>query len=85
MSISALEKKRLVWRCRRGLLENDILLQRFFTKFTSELTEGEWQAFQEMLDLGDNELLDLFLDKGDLNKKFDNGVSRSLLKKIRSA
>jgi antitoxin CptB len=85
MSISALEIKRLVWRCRRGLLENDIILQRFFAKFTSELTEEEWLAFKEMLDLGDNELLDLFLDKGELNKKFDNSVSRSLLQKIRSA
>jgi antitoxin CptB len=85
MSISALERKRLVWRCRRGLLENDIILQRFFSKFTSELTEGEWLAFKEMLDLGDNELLDLFLGKGELNKKFDNSVSRSLLQKIRSA
>ena len=85
MSISALERKRLVWRCRRGLLENDIILQRFFAKFTSELTEEEWLAFKEMLDLGDNELLDLFLGKGGLNKKFDNNVSRSLLQKIQSA
>ena len=84
MSISALERKRLVWRCRRGLLENDIILQRFFAKFTSELTEEEWLAFKEMLDLGDNELLDLFLGKEELNKKFDNSVSRSLLQKIRS-
>ncbi|MAC66889.1 MAG: succinate dehydrogenase assembly factor 2 [Proteobacteria bacterium] len=85
MSISALERKRLVWRCRRGLLENDIILQRFFSKFTSELTEGEWLAFKEMLDLGDNELLDLLLGKEELNKKFDNSVSWSLLQKIRSA
>ena len=85
MSISALERKRLVWRCRRGLLENDIILQRFFAKFTSELTEEEWLAFKEMLDLGDNELLDLILGKGERNKKFDNDVSRSVLQKIRSA
>ena len=85
MSISALERKRLVWRCRRGLLENDIILQRFFAKFKSKLTEGEWLAFKEMLDLGDNELLDLLLGKGELDKKFDNSVSRSLLQKIRSA
>lgn len=85
MSISALEIKRLVWRCRRGLLENDIILQRFFAKFASELTAGEWQAFKEMLDLGDNELLDLILGKGERNKKFDNDVSRSVLQKIRSA
>lgn len=85
MSISAEEKKRLVWRCRRGLLENDIILGRFFAKFTSELSEGEWLAFKEMLELGDNELLDLFLCRGELGKRFDNDVSRSLLQKIRSA
>tara|TARA_B100001057_G_scaffold138845_1_gene138509 strand:+ start:341 stop:598 length:258 start_codon:yes stop_codon:yes gene_type:complete len=85
MSISAEEKKRLVWRCRRGLLENDIILERFFAKFTSDLTEEEWLAFKEMLDLSDNELLDLLLGKEELNKKFDNSVSWSLLQKIRSA
>jgi antitoxin CptB len=85
MSISALERKRLVWRCRRGLLANVLILPRFFAKFTSELTEGEWIAFKEMLDLGDNELLDLFLGKRELYKKFDNSFSRSLLQKIRSA
>ena len=85
MSISALEKKRLVWRCRRGLLENDIILLRFFTKFSLDLTEGEWLALKKMLNLGDNELLDLFLGKGEPDKQFDSSASRSLLKKIRSA
>jgi antitoxin CptB len=53
------EVRRLSWRCRRGLLELDIVLQRFAEKHLATLTAKELVAFNNLLDLPDNEFLDL--------------------------
>lgn len=62
------EVRRLSWRCRRGLLELDIVLQRFSDKHLADLTKLELLAFDSLLDLPDNE----FLDVVTLRIKFTN-------------
>jgi len=57
------ELERLRWRCRRGLLELDILLARFLDRFGSELDGPKMHAFDKLLLMTDNELLDLILDR----------------------
>ena len=52
---------KLRWRCRRGLLENDLLLERFFTAHGSRITEAQSEGLQQLMDLPDNDLLDLLL------------------------
>ena len=52
---------KLRWRCRRGLLENDLFIERFFDRFASRLTVGQANALGELMDLADNDLLDLLL------------------------
>jgi len=32
---------KLRWRCRRGLLENDLLIERFFNAYADRLTEAQ--------------------------------------------
>lgn len=49
------EQRRLAWRCRRGMLELDIVLQRFMAQCFNELTLDELNAFDGMLELPDNE------------------------------
>ncbi|NOT15102.1 MAG: succinate dehydrogenase assembly factor 2 [Methylotenera sp.] len=49
------EQKRLAWRCRRGMLELDIVLQRFIAHEFNTLNLAELQAFDAMLDLPDNQ------------------------------
>ena len=51
--------KRLRWRCRRGTLENDLVLDRFLERYGERLSEREVEAFSRLLDYGDNELWDL--------------------------
>ena len=53
--LTEVESRRLAWRCRRGLLELDIVLQRFVLKHVNSLTAAEMQAFDALLDLPDNE------------------------------
>lgn len=52
------ERARIEWRCRRGLLELDLLLKRFLDRHYAGLTDREHAAFVRLLDLPDPELLD---------------------------
>ena len=53
------EVKRLSWRCRRGLLELDIVLQNFSEHHLAGLSLQELAVFDGLLDLPDNEFLDV--------------------------
>jgi antitoxin CptB len=53
--------RRLRWRCRRGLLENDIFIDRFFEQHEESLTAALVQGLLQLMDLSDNDLLDLLL------------------------
>ena len=53
------EIKRLTWRCRRGMLELDIVLQRFIQSHFDTLTNGELRQLDLLLDYPDNDFWDL--------------------------
>ena len=53
------ELNRLRWRCRRGKLENDLILARFLELRGGGITDQEVVALDRLLDLGDDELWDL--------------------------
>jgi len=52
---------KLKWRCRRGLLENDLFIERFFRHHEETLTTRQAAGLQALMDLADNDLLDLLL------------------------
>ena len=53
------ELNRLRWRCRRGLLENDVVLDRFLSAHAATLEGERLAAFEALLDYSDGELWDL--------------------------
>ncbi len=55
--------RRLIWRCRRGLLELDIVLQQFIRQHLDHLTPMQLHALEGLLEYQDNELLDLITGK----------------------
>jgi antitoxin CptB len=55
------ELNRLKWRCRRGLLENDLFVERFFRRYEATLNERQAAGMTRLMDLADNDLLDLLL------------------------
>ena len=63
---------KLKWRCRRGLLENDLFVERFFARHASGLTVHQASGLEILMDLSDNDLLDLLLGRkspeGDLDR-----------------
>ena len=59
---------KLKWRCRRGLLENDIFIDRFFKRFSATLTVRQAVALGLLMDLSDNDLLDVQLARKSLSE-----------------
>lgn len=51
--------ERMRWRCRRGMLEMDILLGRFVEQRYARLDAQQRAAFDELLDLPDTDLWDM--------------------------
>ena len=72
---------RLRWRARRGLLENDILLDRFFNTDLMQLSVEELHTLDELLRLDDNDLLDLLMGR----KISDDSRLAPLIERIRAA
>ncbi len=80
-SAAELELARLKWRCRRGMLELDLLLQPFVENRYSQLPDEERAQFHELLDLGDQQLLGYLLDK----EAPPNGQWANVISKIRDS
>ena len=57
------ELDRMHWRCRRGMLELDIVLQGFVDKHYMQLDEIELKHFDTLLSLPDNDLWDMITSK----------------------
>ncbi len=84
--IDARSLSKLKWRCRRGLLENDIFIERFFRRFESSLTVRQSQGLIALMDLSDNDLLDLHLARQTLaqvNADLDREDVREVLCMLR--
>jgi len=62
------ELSKLKWRCRRGLLENDLFIDRFFRRYADSLTTRQAAALGALMDLSDNELLDLHLGRKNISQ-----------------
>ena len=57
---------KLRWRSRRGLLENDLFIQKFFNQYESQLTVAHARGLYALMDLSDNDLLDLLLKRKEM-------------------
>jgi len=57
------ELDRIRWHCRRGLLELDLILERFNQKHLTGLDAVQLEQFKELLALDDNHLLDLIMER----------------------
>jgi len=73
--------ERVRWRTRRGLLELDIILERFVNSTYEMLDEREKQVFETLLDMPDNTLWDMIAGR----QETEHGEMQVLLEKIRAA
>jgi antitoxin CptB len=59
--MDSVQANRLKWKCRRGLLELDIVLQRFLP----HLGDEEADPLNQILELPDNDLWDIVIGRSD--------------------
>jgi antitoxin CptB len=74
-------RARILWHCRRGMLELDILLQDFILKYYEILDQKEHDTLDILLDYPDPVLFDLLMGKV---TSTDQEIGR-VVEKIRSA
>jgi antitoxin CptB len=77
---SRVELNRLRWRCRRGLLENDLILERFLDARGEAISDREIVALDRLLQLGDNELWDLLSGR----QESEDAAVKPLLEALRA-
>ena len=79
---AALSKLR--WRCRRGLLENDLFIERFFNRHAPDMTVGQARSMYALMELADNELLDVFLARPNTQAVAQQEDVKALLRLIQA-
>jgi antitoxin CptB len=79
------ELSRLRWRCRRGLLENDLFIERFFERHGTRLTKRHAAALSELMELADNDLLDLLLVRKEPQGELDRNDIKEMLGMLRAS
>jgi len=72
------ESRRIAWRCRRGLLELDIVLQRFVAQYYEGLSVAELSAFDAMLALPDNDFWALVSSQNVTSEKVSSENSQPI-------
>ena len=75
---------RLKWRSRRGLLENDLFIERFFRRHEATLTEQQASGLQALMELPDPDLLDLLLARSEPRDPLDCANVRDVLALMRT-
>ena len=77
---------KLRWRCRRGLLENDLFIERFFHRLDDRgetITTRQADGLSALMDLSDNDLLDLLLARREPQDALDRPDVREVLALLR--
>jgi antitoxin CptB len=82
-AIDARALSKLRWRCRRGLLENDLLLERFFGR-AEPVSEADAEGLRLLMELADNDLLDLFLGRQKPPANLDRPEVRQVIDAVRA-
>ena len=87
MTLSNAELYRLKSDARRGLLENDLILQRFFDHYGTHLSAEDGKFLSQLLALDDNDLMDLLIGRKDsvavLEKEMQSDSFKMVLQRLR--
>ncbi|MEK0419256.1 MAG: hypothetical protein RI949_3262 [Pseudomonadota bacterium] len=82
--LDARSLSKLKWRCRRGLLENDLFIERFFQRQGESITVSQAQGLSALTELADNDLLDLLLARREPDGEIDRPEVHEVLAMLRT-
>ena len=84
MNLDLASLNKLKWRCRRGMLENDLFVERFFRRHEATITASQASGLQALMELADNDLLDLLLARREPDTDLDSTDVRLVLAQMRT-
>ena len=82
MTLTSVERYRLHAAARRGLLENDLILERFFKRYEAVLDQEQGVALGQLLALDDNDLLELLLSRSNTVAALGNAMEAPVMQKL---
>ena len=65
-----------------NLLENDLILERFFKRYEAVLDQEQGVALSQLLALDDNDLLELLLSRSNTVAALGNAMESSVMQKL---
>ncbi len=77
------ERDLLRWRSRRGLVENDLYIEQFFTTYGNQLTQRHAAGWTALMNLADNDLMDLFMRRTEPQGDLDTPEVKEVLAMVR--
>ncbi len=87
MTLGNADLYRLKSDARRGLLENDLILQRFFERYGAQLSVEDGRVLSQLLALDDNDLMDLLIGRKDsvagLEEEMQSDSFKTVLQKLK--
>lgn len=78
MSVPTPEEKKILWRCRRGTKELDILLCHYFEHHYQSADAGHRRAFECLLELPDPDIYDLLTGATVADDAMTDDIVRSI-------
>lgn len=64
--LTSLQRARLRWRARRGMLENDLIITRFLDQYETQLTDEDVVALTRLFEMDDNDLFQVLIARKEL-------------------
>mgnify|MGYP001374922280 FL=1 len=69
-----MEISKVIWKCRKGIREIDILLSRYTEKVYPTLNPQQQNEYVEFIDLDTYEILDILVNNKPFDKKYQKIV-----------
>jgi antitoxin CptB len=82
--LTDMDRTKLRWRARRGLLENDLMLTKYLDTYETSLTDVDVSALTQLFELVDTDLLDLLLARVEPVGALDRPAVHAVLANIRA-
>jgi antitoxin CptB len=82
--LTDMDRTRLRWRARRGLLENDLMLTKYLDTYETTLTDVDVSALTQLFELVDTDLLDVLLARVEPEGALDRPAVHAVLASIRA-
>lgn len=82
--LTTLERARLRWRARRGMLENDLILTRFLDHYEKKLSDEDVLALNQLFEMDDTDLFQVLIARKELTGKYNTPEIKRLVELMRA-